>query len=150
MNYIRSSSDGSPPDLSSKELWEDDRYLKPVLEGDALLYALDGVLEGMEKSSNSADEKPEGVDVEKRALLSRINDLTNQMQKLEARWQNYKKVVDEQLDQRWQGTDTSHDEVDPQSAQSQGGPKVEDNDYFKGYSYTGRIPRYVDVSPLAY
>lgn len=45
VNYVRSSvKDGNTtPDVSSKEKFQDEAYLKPVLEDDALLYSLDDI-----------------------------------------------------------------------------------------------------------
>ncbi|KAF2480148.1 hypothetical protein BDY17DRAFT_303309, partial [Neohortaea acidophila] len=49
VNYIRSAvADGKPPDvpdLADPAVWADDRFMKPVLEDDALLYSLDEVVD---------------------------------------------------------------------------------------------------------
>ena len=127
MNYIRSSPDDTSVDLSSKEAWSDDKYLKPVLEDDPLLYELDGVLEAMTTSTHGDVKESEEKDAEKNALLDRIDFLTNQLQIVETQWQKYKMNVEEQLDQRWQ-------DVEPTNA-----PLSSDNNaYFKGYAYTGK------------
>ena len=114
-------------DLSSKEVWSDDDYLKPVLEDDPLLYELDGVLEVMAKSTFGDVRESEEKDAEKKALLDRINVLTDQLQTVETQWQKYKMTVEEQLDQRWQDTEPTNAPLNSNS-----------NDYFKGYSYTGK------------
>lgn len=53
VNYIRSEvkKGNRSPDVSSKSLFEDDIYLKPVLEDDALLYSLEDL-----------EDEPETVD----------------------------------------------------------------------------------------
>ena len=127
VNYIRSFPNDASVDLSSKEVWSDDKYLKPVLEGDPLLYELDGVLEAMAKSTYGDVKESEEKDAEKKALLDRIDVLTNQLQTVETQWQKYKMTVEEQLDQRWQNAEPTNA---PLSSNSNG--------YFKGYAYTGK------------
>lgn len=138
VNYCRSFSENGLPDLSSKEIWADEKFLKPVLEGDVLLYALDGVLEEMGKSMSDSQHGREEADSEKRALLARVEALTSQMQILETNWRNYKMAVDEQLDKRWQHAETVNKYRRSPSV-NQGERNNEDQDYFKSYSYTGNV-----------
>ncbi|KEF61046.1 protein arginine N-methyltransferase 3 [Exophiala aquamarina CBS 119918] len=58
VNYVRSSAKASnnQPDLSSKSLFEDEKYLKPVLEDDALLFSLDDVFEDSASGTGAATE----------------------------------------------------------------------------------------------
>ena len=146
MNYCRSSPQNGPPDLSSKALWKDEKYLKPVIEGDVLLYTLDGVLEEMEKSLAGISDDHEEMDSEKKALLTRVETLTGQMEKMETNWRNYKAAVDDQLDKRWQNTDDlqvhSCNTLKKRTAH-----RSEDKDYFKGYSYTGTKTRLHMLQP---
>ncbi|KAL9103856.1 MAG: hypothetical protein Q9163_001134 [Psora crenata] len=68
VNYIRSQTLAGmrPPDISTKSVFEDDQYLKPVLEDDPLLYSLEDAL-----SSDGFD----GQQVASTAASFHINDL---------------------------------------------------------------------------
>ncbi|KAF2773218.1 hypothetical protein EJ03DRAFT_323722 [Teratosphaeria nubilosa] len=66
INYIRSSvaaGNAARPDTSDKALWEDDKFMKPVLEDDALissLYDVEGLL-ALEEDEAEAPEAVEGA-----------------------------------------------------------------------------------------
>lgn len=53
VNYIRAQvQDGiSNPDTSDPSLWSDDKYMKPTLEDDALLFNLDELLSPDEQAA---------------------------------------------------------------------------------------------------
>ena len=147
VNYLRSSNDHGPLNLSSKSFWADEKYLKPALEGDVLLYALDGVLEELGNSTPDVVQESEDIDPEKKALLARVEALTSQLQVMETKWHNYKAAVDEQLDKRWEDAEPSHIRVRTSSRKGRENGS-EDKDYFKGYSYTGNVFISLSFPPL--
>ncbi|PGH00071.1 hypothetical protein AJ80_09232 [Polytolypa hystricis UAMH7299] len=93
VNYIRTQvRDGnSKPDVSSSALFEDEKYLKPVLEDDALLYNLDDILaDGSEDAENASTSEPTGA--------RRIQDLEVELERLRGEFAEYKMIVKRNLD----------------------------------------------------
>ena len=74
VNYIRThvKAGNIKPDISSKSCFEGDIYLKPVLEGDALLYSLDDVFD----SESAHVKNPLQVEVD--ALREQLSQLQSQ------------------------------------------------------------------------
>lgn len=54
VNYVRGSASAGVRvvDTSSPDLWEDERFLQPVLENDALLFSLDELIENAGSEGN--------------------------------------------------------------------------------------------------
>lgn len=82
-----------PKDITAKDL-EDDKYLRPVLENDALIFSLDEVLETI-----TTDQDKDGI------LAARNRELEEELEKLKDQFANYRLTVQETLDKRW-GDDT--------------------------------------------
>ena len=86
INYIRTQvqSGDTKPDISSKAQFEDEKYLKPVLEDDALLYSLDDIAE----SDSVPAQNP---------LEAEVNDLREQLSQLQSQFTAYRVDVQSSL-----------------------------------------------------
>ncbi|KAI1982524.1 Ribosomal protein arginine N-methyltransferase rmt3 [Ophidiomyces ophidiicola] len=86
VNYVRSEvkSGNMTPDVSSTSLFEDDKFLKPVLDDDALLYSLEDVSDSLydEPAANPAQ---------------RINVLEAELARLREEFVEYKHMVQKSL-----------------------------------------------------
>lgn len=121
VNYIRAAvkAGDSKPDVSSEANFKQEKYLKPVLENDALLYCLDDVL---------GEDLPLSTSQETGSPNDRAADLEVQLQRLQADFESYKVAVSATLDQRWEKReDLLHRGNDEKQEY--------DNGYFQAYSY---------------
>ncbi|KAL2410461.1 Ribosomal protein arginine N-methyltransferase rmt3 [Exophiala dermatitidis] len=136
VNYIRSEVQAgkTQPDLSSKSLFDDDKYLKPTLENDALLYSLDDVFD----------------DAGSLGPASEVEQLREQLANLQSHFTAYREEVQKAMLERLDSSDTTAATAAGSSsdakAQPDGNANVKrtgsgsgslDNDYFKSYSYNG-------------
>lgn len=115
------------PDVSSKSKFEDDAYLKPVLEDDALLYSLDDIVE-----EQGQDAAP-GNDAERRVL-----ELQENLERLQTQFSEYRLAVQKSMEDQL----TKEDEKLEPAASVNGGSDRDrigeaDADYFTSYSYNG-------------
>lgn len=113
------------PDLSSKSKFEDDAYLKPVMEDDALLYSLDDITEEQDQ-----DATP-GSDAERRVL-----ELQEDLERLQNQFSEYRLAVQKSMEDQL----TKEDEkLEPGASVKTGLAKDRiqeaDADYFTSYSY---------------
>lgn len=127
VNYIRSEvkTGNKTPDLSSKSKFEDDAYLKPVMEDDALLYSLDDITEEQDQ-----DATP-GSDAERRVL-----ELQEDLERLQNQFSEYRLAVQKSMEDQL----TKEDEkLEPGASVKTGLAKDRiqeaDADYFTSYSY---------------
>ncbi|EEP82376.1 hypothetical protein UREG_07241 [Uncinocarpus reesii 1704] len=134
VNYIRSNvqSGNTKPDLSSSSLFEDDVYLKPVLEDDALLYNLEDI------SDPEEEQKADGQE-ETASPSGRIKDLEEELSRLREEFIEYKHMVQRSLGKQL-GNETEmdqtsspkqHQEDDMASSRF----KNAEAGYFTSYSY---------------
>jgi hypothetical protein len=96
VNFVRDHVQNGlplPKDISAKDL-EDEKYLRPVLENDALIFSLDEVLETI-----NTDQDKDGN------LAARNKELEEELEKLRDQFASYRLTVQETLDKRW-GDDT--------------------------------------------
>jgi type I protein arginine methyltransferase len=120
VNYIRSEvqKGNSKPDTSSTSNFADDKYLKPVLEDDALLYSLDDVFEDSEAESGPQDE---------------VVQLREQLAKLSTQFQAYREEVQRNL---LEDLESSKSVPEPSSAAKEPAKLSSvDHSYFDSYSY---------------
>jgi type I protein arginine methyltransferase len=131
VNYIRSEVKAGravTPSLP-KEVLEDDRYLKPVLEDDALLFNLDDLPDVVPLDEVNtfgivaADRSTE--------LLGRVLELEQELRKTQSQFSNYKVAVQQTLDRRWS------DEVGTVASRGAGEKTDYDSSYFSSYAYNG-------------
>ncbi|PWY90172.1 S-adenosyl-L-methionine-dependent methyltransferase [Aspergillus heteromorphus CBS 117.55] len=125
VNYIRSQvkEGNASPDVSSAEKFEDEIYLMPVLEDDALLYSLDDI----------EDETPEsagGTDAERKVI-----ELQEDLERLQTQFSEYRDAVQKSMEEQL----AKEDEKLGGSAAQKPASKIEelDADYFTSYSYNG-------------
>lgn len=124
VNYIRLCVQKGLPianDISLKD-FNDDRYLQPVLENDALIFSLDEILESEEGSKVGA-----GVESE---LRVQNKELQTELERVQAQFANYRLAVQETLDRRW-GDDA---EPGPSSTPAK---KDDSAYYFESYASHG-------------
>lgn len=120
VNYVRSlvSRGSIHPDVSSKTLFEDEHYLMPVMESDAVLYNLEDILTETRTTAQS-----------------QVEELREQMDALQARFDAYKHDVSKYLGDRLQdpASDATNNTNGTKSAISN---QVSfDRDYFESYSF---------------
>ncbi|KAK5324894.1 Ribosomal protein arginine N-methyltransferase rmt3 [Exophiala xenobiotica] len=130
VNYVRSEvkAGNTHPEISTKSVFEDDKFLKPVLEDDALLYSMDDVF---------------GDDAGAGGPASEVEQLREQLATLQSQFEAYREQVQNAMLDRLEGQDASSDSVTTtaggaKAPNAQGGNTVVDEldkDYFKSYSY---------------
>ena len=128
VNYIRDSAKQGvslPKEISLKD-FQDDRFLQPVLENDALIFSLDEILEAEEGS-------PELNQASSDNIRSRNKDLEAELEKVRSQFANYRLAVQETLDRRW------GDDKDPGPGPSSAEPKKDTHAYyFESYASHGK------------
>ncbi|KAI9374287.1 S-adenosyl-L-methionine-dependent methyltransferase [Aspergillus egyptiacus] len=129
VNYIRSEVKGgnSTPDVSSKGKFQDDSYLKPVLEDDALLYSLDDV------------EDEESGDVSGTQAERQVTELQEELERLQLQFSEYRLAVQKSLEEQLTKEDNKLASNPGQSSTARAASKAEeiDSDYFSSYAYNG-------------
>jgi protein arginine N-methyltransferase 3 len=112
------------PDVSSKEKFADDAYLKPVLEDDAVLYSLDDINE------DQTEEAAPGTEAERKVL-----ELQEELERLQTQFSEYRLAVQKSLDDQLNKED---EKLEPgENAKRPVKDRLEDADadYFTSYSY---------------
>lgn len=136
VNYIRQQAkEGNTKlEIVAAADFEDDKYLQPVLEDDALLFSLDD----LSPSSQSGEEVPASGEAVDAATDSspeaRIAELERQLRNVQSQYTEYRHQVEETLEKRWSDDSTGKpaDVVEEQS-----GKPDYDGNYFDSYSYNG-------------
>jgi protein arginine N-methyltransferase 3 len=134
VNFIRSQvhhGNNVSQDITLKDI-EDEKYLKPVLEDDALLFSLDDLPEVMEGVQGTNGKE---VSNESGKLVSRVSELEEELRRIQLQFDNYRASVSETLDDRW------NEKGAPGPSGATGTEKEEkrddDSHYFSSYSYNG-------------
>jgi type I protein arginine methyltransferase len=134
VNFIRSqvhSGKKVSANISKQDL-DDEKYLKPVLEDDALLFSLDELPEvmggvhgtnGKEVSSGSGE------------LVSRVLELEEELRRIQLQFDNYRATVSETLDDRWNEKTTAGPSQVIETEKEE--KRDDDSHYFSSYSYNG-------------
>ncbi|KAL2863634.1 protein arginine methyltransferase RmtB [Aspergillus lucknowensis] len=129
VNYIRSQvkSGNLTPDVSSKDKFRDEIYLKPVLEDDALLYSLDDF------DAEEAGE-PGGTQAERQVI-----ELQEQLERLQIQFSEYRLAVQKSLEEQLAKEDEKLASTSGQSSATRAAKRTDevDSDYFSSYSYNG-------------
>ncbi|KAF4977523.1 hypothetical protein FZEAL_5957 [Fusarium zealandicum] len=118
VNFVRDhvkSGSPLPKDISGKDL-DDEKYLQPVLENDALIFSLDDVLETI---SGDGAEGPKDSDA-----VARNRELEEELEKVRGQFASYRLTVEQTLDRRW------GDDTEPAPAEK----KDESAYYFESYA----------------
>ena len=126
VNYVRSEvkAGNSHPDVSSHTRFDDEKFLKPSFEDDALLYSLDDIFE------DPTTQQP----------VSEVEQLRTQLMSLQSQFAAYREQVEtamlERLDtaEPMKGANTCTNNA---SSKSSKGSQAEDLEtgYFQSYSY---------------
>jgi protein arginine N-methyltransferase 3 len=131
VNYIRSLVQNGEklPETISKSDFEDEKFLKPVLEDDALLFSLDDLPEVEETApANRGDLSGQSGE-----LVARVSELEEELRRMQAQFDNYRATVAQTLDDRWSSGPTKAEEEEKRD---------DDSHYFSSYSYNG--PSFID------
>jgi protein arginine N-methyltransferase 3 len=90
VNYVRSEvkAGNTTPDVSSKDKFEDEAYLKPVLEDDALLYSLDDIED--EESATAGNTEAE----------RRVTELQEDLERLQSQFTEYRMAVQKSMEEQ--------------------------------------------------
>ncbi|KAK3067381.1 hypothetical protein LTS18_001148, partial [Coniosporium uncinatum] len=136
VNYIREQvrSGNQKPDVSSKELFHDDRYLQPTLPDDALLFSLDDIcnFEADATPSHPDSHPPNNPSTGKEASAT-VAELEERMRSMQAEFDSYRQMVQRTLDDRWTATGTSESALNTRTSHAASSDR--DTDYFDSYSY---------------
>ncbi|KHN99273.1 Methyltransferase type 11 [Metarhizium album ARSEF 1941] len=101
VNYIRSqvkSENSLPSEISLNDI-DDERFLKPVLDNDAVIFSLDEVL--LQQSSDTQAETSDPMDEQTKDLHRRNRDLASELNSVRESFANYRLAVEQTLDRRW-------------------------------------------------
>ena len=140
VNYIRDEvkNGNMKLNVSSKAAFEDDRYLQPVLENDALLYSMEDVVEDVSgREMHPDDENFTPLTAENIGAERRIVELRGELQHLQAQFDDYRQTVSNTLDVRWDSDETSSG-PSLQDTNNKDPAKDDDSHYFTSYSYNGQ------------
>jgi protein arginine N-methyltransferase 3 len=124
------------PDVSTTDIFLDEKYLQPVIEDDALLFSLDD-LESFESEQTSIPEMSQTVapgGASNGEPSSKIKELEEQLAKVNSQYAEYREYVQQILDKRWQDNESAS--IDPKQAQQEKAKEGETS-YFESYSYNG-------------
>lgn len=135
VNYIRSqvhSGQNVSQDISKAE-FEDDKYLKPVLEDDALLFSLDELPEVTEDVQSANSDKGKAVSGDSEPLAARVIELEEDLRRMQVQFDNYRSTVSQTLDERWNASGPS------KSSEEKEEKRDDDSHYFSSYSYNGQF-----------
>jgi protein arginine N-methyltransferase 3 len=135
VNYLRSqvhSGKRIPSDIARKD-FDDDKYLKPVLEDDAVLFTLDDLPEVVEIPNEAdAQDKGKGVERDSGGLIARVSELEEELRRVHSQFANYRDTVKTTLDKKWEEPGVSGSAA-PQEKRD------DDSHYFSSYSYNGKF-----------
>lgn len=126
INYIRTQvkAGNTNPDVSSKKKFDDDAYMKPALEDDALLYSLDDI-------EDDEAEAAGGSDAERRVI-----ELQEDLERLQSQFSEYRLAVQQSMEEQLSQEDSKLTSSGP-SAKAVDKIEEADSDYFSSYSYNG-------------
>jgi protein arginine N-methyltransferase 3 len=114
---------------------EDDQFLKPVLEDDALIFSIDDLPEPEPVGSSSTSQPDD--------LARRNAELEAQFGALAKQFDSYRLAVQETLDRRWTEDDVGAPAVadlprePPSGAPKSRGGQDDSQYYWESYAYTG-------------
>ena len=142
INYIRSEvqQGNEAPDLSSKDAFQEERFLKPFLEQDAVLYSLDDIVGPFDQPAPAATNGIVGSSSFEDTARNRIAELQEELRCLQKQFSAYRETVDQTLENRWNSEENGR--ADSRNASAQNGikpvPRDDDTHYFSSYSSNGQ------------
>lgn len=129
INFVRShvrDKSSLPKQISHLDI-DDERYLRPVIENDAVIFSLDEILDTLGKHQEIAVDVPKASVGE---LLDRNKTLESALESMTEKFANYRLAVEQTLDRRW-GTD------DNLGSSLVSKPKDTSSYYFESYAANG-------------
>lgn len=136
-------------ELPLEDTFEDEKYLQPVLEDDALLFSIDEILE--RKNQLSEGDTTKDLQEDPKALLAHISKLEEELQRIQSQFTSYKLAVKDVLDNRLKAHTAS---IESSPSASGGNHKTSledtgkgdddnsnDHSYFNSYSFNGTLTR---------
>jgi len=133
VNYIRQQAKEGNTKLEIKSAteFEDEKYLQPILEDDALLFSLDDLSSSSQPGDASGDNANATTNTSPEA---KIAELEKQLQVVQSQYIEYRHQVEETLEKRWSDESTGKSLG---SVEAQSGKPDYDGNYFDSYSYNG-------------
>lgn len=127
VNYIRqrAKEGGSVVDIRRDD-FDDDRFLKPVLEDDAVLFNIDelSVIQDCNRQVSHTSDP-----LTSPPLVARIAELEEELRRTQSQFVEYRETVKATLEDRWNEEQTGNPEAI--------GQRDDDTHYFSSYSYNG-------------
>lgn len=130
--------------ISSKDVFEDDKHLQPVLEDDALLYSLDDILGNYSDDKEPREKIGEDYGYQPATLtpdtFDRVIQLEKELQRLQLQFTEYRETVSRTLENRWSSTEDASGSVNETTKSNGTAPLPQDDDthYFSSYSTNGQ------------
>jgi type I protein arginine methyltransferase len=121
------------PDVSSFAQFDDDRYLLPVMENDALLFSLDEL-----DTPGGTIEENRSVREEIPASSEKIKQLEEKLEDVTQQFAGYRQIVQRTLGERLTDNDPA---ISTDKATNSNISESREDSYFESYSYNGRIWR---------
>lgn len=108
----------------TREDFADEKFLKPVLEDDALLISLDELPEILPIKQNNPEVSAN--------LVARVSELEEELRRIQSQFEDYRTTVKQTLDERWaeKGAGSSSELAKEEK-------RDDDSHYFSSYSYNG-------------
>lgn len=148
VNYIRHEvrNGNKSPNVSSKSAFDDNQYLQPVLEDDALLYSLEDVTGNMEASKDPLTNGDKMSDHHCSAA-ERVVELEKELNATLAALAHYQDMASRTLDKQWNNDTGSavSSSADSMAYLRASTPKDDDSHYFDSYSYNGKLMQSLEV-----
>lgn len=142
VNYIRDQvkAGNLKPDVSSAATFEDNKYLQPTLEDDALLFSLDDLPSSYVEKQNDADRGASYAASEP-STSQRIAELERQLASVHSQFSEYRLQVEETLEKRWndaEGPSKPNPSASTENTLNSKSDGIDfEGDYFESYSYNG-------------
>lgn len=138
VNYIRSQVHSGQKISSdvSKADFEDEKFLKPVLEDDAVLFSLDELPEVTDDVQGANSDKGKDVSGVSGPLAARVTELEEDLRRIQLQFDNYRSTVSQTLDERWNASGPS------KSSSTKEEKRDDDSHYFSSYSYNGQCDHF--------
>ena len=137
VNFIRSQvhSGHTVTSTIEKRDFDDEKFLKPVLEDDAMLISLDDLPEIEPKALEYVEGKGKEVKLDSGRLVARVSELEEELRRVQSQFDDYRETVKQTLDDRW--NDKSASGPSTSTARLTEEMRDDDSHYFSSYSYNG-------------
>ncbi|POS86482.1 hypothetical protein EPUL_004069 [Erysiphe pulchra] len=134
VNFIRAEAQKGRIISSSlsKADFEDDLYLKPFLENDAVLYSLDELPEISSQRHDPASSVKEIIELQDSNLVIRVSELEEKLKRVNGQFDSYRTSVTRILDERLQAMPSCEASVSNTKNKDE---SDHDSHYFSSYAY---------------